>query len=57
MSESGYVQRGWGLCSGGGILVLTPSGSHQNTYSWHAGGTHPTAMLSYLSSAFVLVTK
>ena len=27
-------------------LVLTPSGSHQNTYGWQAGGTHPTGMLS-----------
>ena len=27
-------------------LVLTSSGSHQNTYSWKAVGTHPTGMLS-----------
>ena len=29
-------------------LVLTPSGSHQNTYGWQAGGTHPIAMFSCL---------
>ena len=27
--------------------VLTPSGSHQNTYSWQANSTHPTGMLSF----------
>ena len=26
--------------------VLTSSGGQQNTYSWQAGGTHPTEMLS-----------
>ena len=26
--------------------VLTPSGSHHNTYGWQADGTHPTEMLS-----------
>ena len=26
--------------------VLTPSGSHRNTYSWQAGSMHPTGMLS-----------
>ena len=26
--------------------VLTPSGGHQNRYSWQADGTHPTGMLS-----------
>ena len=26
--------------------ALTPSGGHQNTYGWQAGGTHPTGMLS-----------
>ena len=28
--------------------VPTPSGSHQNTYGWQAGDTHPTGMLSCL---------
>ena len=27
--------------------VLTPSGGHQNMYTWQADGTHPTGMLSY----------
>ena len=27
--------------------VMTPSGGHQNMYTWQAGGTHPTGMLSY----------
>ena len=26
--------------------VLTPSGSHHNTYGWKAGGTHPTGIFS-----------
>ena len=29
--------------------LLTPSGGHQNMYGWHAGGTHPTGMLSCTS--------
>ena len=40
-SRDGYVQRGWTYPG-----VLTPSGGHQNMYSWQAGGTHPTGMLS-----------
>ena len=30
----------------------TPSGGHQNTYGWQAGGTHPTGMLSCLMIFF-----
>ena len=52
MSKGGYI-RGWVYHRGrytGGIynppLVLTPSGGHHNTYSWQAGGMHPTGMLS-----------
>ena len=32
----------------GYIFTSSISGSHQNTYGWQAGSTHPTAMLSYL---------
>ena len=31
---------------GEGRVSQTPSGSHQNMYSWQADGTHPTGMLS-----------
>ena len=31
--------------------VLTPSGSHQKTYSWQAGSGHPTGMLSCFQNA------
>ena len=30
-------------------MVLTPSGNHQSTYSWQAGVTCPTGMLSCVS--------
>ena len=36
--------------------VLTSSGGHQNTYSWQAGGTHPTGMPSCFMAAFCHVT-
>ena len=32
----------------GYVFTSTISGSCRNTYSWQAGGTNPTAMLSYL---------
>ena len=35
--------------------VLTPSGGHRNTYSWQAGGTHPTGMLSWIVNEIKLV--
>ena len=30
------------------MLCKLSSGGRRNTYSWQAGGTHPTAMLFYL---------
>ena len=32
--------------------VLISSGGHWNTYSWQAGGTHPTGMLSCITKSF-----
>ena len=32
----------------GYVFTSIISRSHQNTYGWQAGGTNPTAMLSYL---------
>ena len=32
--------------------VPTPSGGHQNTYGWQAGGTHPTGMFNCLMIFF-----
>ena len=51
-SRVGMSRGGMSSWGGGGHgtwdthpLVLTPSDSHQNTYSWQAGGTHYTEML------------
>ena len=60
--SGGCLGLGWGptlplftdiwWCPGNGVgpppPVLTPSGGHWNTYSWQAGGMHPTWMLSCL---------
>ena len=35
--------------------VRTPSGGHQNRYSWQAGDTHPTGMLSCCLDKFRFV--
>ena len=43
----------------GALPLVTPSGSHQNMYSWQAGSTHPTGMLScfkYIFMKFEYVT-
>ena len=51
--EGEYVQRVVGVVypRSDGIPppVLTPSGSHQNTFSWQAGCMHPTGILSSLA--------
>ena len=33
-------------------IGIDSSNGHQNTYSWKAGGTHPTVMLSCLAIFF-----
>ena len=50
---------GHGTCQGGEYSppLLTPSGGRQNMYGWHAGGTHPTGMLSLTSFFFVANSK
>ena len=57
--DGGCVQRGWFMSRGVGISkgytmklgiptvkILVLSGGHPNTHGWHAGGMHPTAVLS-----------